>query len=91
MNFDKAIDRHTTGSVKWDLTEQLFSSQNTLPIWVPYMYFDNPEPVHDQDLKNRFVSVRYQLRPKRQMFGAAEFCSTQIHTQRWSEQNQESN
>lgn len=90
MNFDKVINRHKTGSVEWDLTEELCNSQNALLMWVPGMYFDNPEPVYDQDLKNRFISVRYQLRPKRQMFHAAEFCSTRIRTHRWSEQNQES-
>ena len=51
MNFDKVINRHKTGSVKWDLTEELCNSQNALPMWVPDMYFDNPEPVYDQDLK----------------------------------------
>ena len=45
MDFDKVIDRHKTGSVKWDLTEELFNSPDALPMWVADMDFDNPEPV----------------------------------------------
>ncbi|MBW1898749.1 MAG: pyridoxal phosphate-dependent aminotransferase [Deltaproteobacteria bacterium] len=44
-NFDKKIKRYNTGSVKWDLVNELFGGEDLLPMWIADMDFEIPEPV----------------------------------------------
>jgi len=44
-DFNRTIDRKKTGSVKWELVEELFGEKNLLPMWVADMDFDAPAPV----------------------------------------------
>jgi len=44
-NFDKKTERYNTGSVKWDLVDELFGGEDLLPMWVADMDFKSPEPV----------------------------------------------
>ncbi len=44
-DFDQAIDRRGTNSVKWDRNEQLFGREDVLDMWVADMDFACPEPV----------------------------------------------
>lgn len=46
-DFDAVIDRHATGSVKWDLAEELFGEKDLLPLWIADMDFQSPQPVID--------------------------------------------
>jgi len=46
-DFDAAINRCGTNSVKWDLADQFFQVKNILPMWVADMDFKSPEPVID--------------------------------------------
>jgi len=46
-DFDKVIDRHGTGSVKWDLAEETFKVKGILPMWVADMDFRSPPAVTD--------------------------------------------
>jgi len=46
-DFDTAPERRGTGSVKWDLVDQLFGGQDLLPLWVADMDFASPQPVID--------------------------------------------
>lgn len=41
MDFNKEIERRNTGSVKWDMLEEMFGDKNVLPMWVADMDFDN--------------------------------------------------
>lgn len=43
--FDRRIDRKDTGSVKWELTKELFGEDNLLPMWVADMDFAPPREV----------------------------------------------
>ena len=43
--FDEQIDRRNTASTKWDTCEELFYSEEVLPMWIADMDFRNPEPV----------------------------------------------
>lgn len=43
--FDRRIDRKDTGSVKWELTKELFGEDNLLPMWVADMDFEPPREV----------------------------------------------
>ena len=44
-DFDKAIDRRGTGSVKWDHVDALFRGDGLLPLWVADMDFESPPEV----------------------------------------------
>lgn len=44
-DFDELIDRHGTGSLKWDALKDRFGSEDLLPLWVADMDFRAPEPV----------------------------------------------
>lgn len=44
-NFDEIIDRHGSGSLKWDALKERFGSEDLLPLWVADMDFRAPEPV----------------------------------------------
>lgn len=46
-NFNQVIDRHQTGSVKWDFNQQTFGREDVLPMWVADMDFQSPQPVID--------------------------------------------
>jgi cystathionine beta-lyase len=41
-NFDNIIDRRNTNCVKYDLTNELFGSDNLIPMWVADMDFNTP-------------------------------------------------
>ncbi|MYL55330.1 putative C-S lyase [Pontibacillus yanchengensis] len=45
--FNQVTDRMNTRSVKWDLTESLFKSEEVLPMWVADMDFQIPKAVTD--------------------------------------------
>jgi len=44
-DFDKKINRKGTRSIKWDLTKELFGSEDVLPMWVADMDFPSPKEV----------------------------------------------
>lgn len=46
-NFDEIVDRHDTGSLKWDGVGDRFGSSDLLPLWVADMDFRSPKPVID--------------------------------------------
>lgn len=46
-DFDSAIDRHNTNSIKWDFMDSFFSVHGLLPMWVADMDFRAPGPVID--------------------------------------------
>ncbi len=46
-DFDKIIKRNKTGSVKWDLADDIFGGKDLLPMWVADMDFEAPRPVID--------------------------------------------
>ncbi|MBN2509675.1 MAG: PatB family C-S lyase [Spirochaetales bacterium] len=50
-DFDRVIDRHRTGSIKWDTGARIFGAE-ALPMWVADMDFPAPEPVL-ADLRRR--------------------------------------
>jgi cystathionine beta-lyase len=43
FDFDKPVNREHTGSVKWDLREEMFGTKDVLPMWVADMDFETPE------------------------------------------------
>ena len=51
-NFDESISRKNTLSVKWDMTKEIFGSEDVLPMWVADMDFRPPSEVLDA-LKER--------------------------------------
>ena len=46
-DFDEIIDRHKTGSLKWDALQERFGAEDLLPLWVADMDFRAPQPVID--------------------------------------------
>lgn len=46
-DFDEIIDRHETGSVKWDALGEHFGADDLLPLWVADMDFRSPPQVID--------------------------------------------
>lgn len=44
-NFDEAIDRCNTSSLKWDFCEKYLDADDVLPMWVADMDFQAPQPV----------------------------------------------
>lgn len=46
-SFDEVIERHNTGSLKWDRLEERFGSGDLLPLWVADMDFRAPPEVID--------------------------------------------
>lgn len=44
-DFDKPIDRQNSSSVKWNLREKMFGSQQILPLWVADMDFPTAPPI----------------------------------------------
>ncbi|MBD1382577.1 MalY/PatB family protein [Metabacillus arenae] len=51
-HFNTVINRKQTASVKWDLTKEIFGTDDLLPMWVADMDFPAPQEVLDA-LKNR--------------------------------------
>jgi len=45
FDFDKRVSRFGTGSVKWDALDEVFGSEDVLPLWVADMDFSSPEAV----------------------------------------------
>lgn len=46
-DFDSAIERRGTSSVKWDYLEKTFGNKEVIPMWVADMDFTAPQPVID--------------------------------------------
>ncbi|MBF8983888.1 pyridoxal phosphate-dependent aminotransferase [Lutibacter sp. B2] len=44
-NFDKVINRKGTNSVKWEFMNDMFGTNDLLPLWVADMDFECPKPV----------------------------------------------
>lgn len=44
-NFDEIVERHNTGSTKWDFLDKHFGVADALPMWVADMDFKAPEEV----------------------------------------------
>jgi len=53
MNYDldHGLDRHNTGSVKWDQIYTTFGSDDVLPMWIADMDFPVPKPVTEALIK----------------------------------------
>lgn len=51
-NFDEVVDRKDTDSIKWNGLEEMFGSDNLLPMWIADMDFKAPREVIDA-FKNR--------------------------------------
>ncbi|MGJ9457473.1 MalY/PatB family protein [Oceanobacillus sp. CF4.6] len=49
--FDEIYDRRNTRSVKWDLLQEVFQSDDVLPMWVADMDFKAPDEVNDALVK----------------------------------------
>ena len=64
-NFDEIIDRRNTQCVKWDGMQEVFGSEDLLPLWVADMDFKTPDFVI-QALRKRLDHevLGYQLRPR---------------------------
>jgi cysteine-S-conjugate beta-lyase len=45
MNFDKATDRRNTLARKWDAMDEVFATNDLLPMWVADMDFESPKSV----------------------------------------------
>lgn len=52
INFNDVHNRKQTRSVKWDILDSIFQSDDVLPMWVADMDFKTPQPVIDA-LKDR--------------------------------------
>ena len=50
-NFDEILDRKNTKSVKWDMLDMVFQSEDVLPMWVADMDFRAPKEVNDALVK----------------------------------------
>lgn len=46
-NFDEIIDRRKTDSIKWNNLEEMFGSDDLLPMWIADMDFKSPKEVID--------------------------------------------
>jgi cysteine-S-conjugate beta-lyase len=46
-SFDRIIHRENTASVKFDLRETIFGTQEVLPMWVADMDFETPDFVRE--------------------------------------------
>ncbi|WP_138420279.1 MalY/PatB family protein [Aquibacillus sediminis] len=46
-NFERVPNRKGTRSVKWDLVESIYGSEDVIPMWVADMDFEIPQPVTD--------------------------------------------
>lgn len=44
-DFDRIIERHNTGSAKWDCVEAVFGTKDVLPMWVADMDFPVAAPI----------------------------------------------
>lgn len=65
-DFDKKIERKGTDSVKYDLTGQLFGSEDVLPMWVADMDFEVPLFVREAIVsRNAHPVFGYTYRPVR--------------------------
>ena len=65
-DFDKPIERKGTDSVKYDLSGQLFGSEDVLPMWVADMDFEVPVFVREAiAARNDHPVLGYTYRPLR--------------------------
>jgi cystathionine beta-lyase len=44
-DFDAAINRYNTNSIKWDFTEEIFGIRDALPMWIADMDFRAPQSI----------------------------------------------
>lgn len=49
--FEELYDRKNTRSVKWDMLQAMFQSEDVLPMWVADMDFKAPEAVNEALIK----------------------------------------
>ncbi|RDU36902.1 cystathionine beta-lyase [Neobacillus piezotolerans] len=47
MNFNEKINRLNTGSIKWEMTEQIYGTSDVLPMWIADMDFRPPQELID--------------------------------------------
>lgn len=65
-NFDKVIDRRGTDSVKYDILQPLFGSDDIIPMWVADMDFEVPDFIREAVIKRAEHPVYgYTVRPPR--------------------------
>jgi cystathionine beta-lyase len=65
-DFDRIIDRKGTDSVKYDLIDKVFGSNDLLPMWVADMDFEVPGFIRDAiDARNGHPVLGYTYRPER--------------------------
>ena len=65
-NFDKIVDRRGTDSVKYDLTGEVFGSNDLLPMWVADMDFEVPGFIREAiAARNDHPVLGYTFRPER--------------------------
>lgn len=65
-DFDRVIERRGTDSVKYDLLQPLFGSEDVLPMWVADMDFAVPDFVRDAVIQRAEHSIYgYTVRPER--------------------------
>jgi len=65
-DFDKIIERRGTDSVKYDLLNPVFGSNDVLPMWVADMDFEVPDFIREAVIKRMNHPVfGYTYRPKR--------------------------
>ncbi len=78
--FDQVIERRNTSSVKWDLVEQLYGSDDVLPMWVADMDFPAPKPVVDAIVARAQHGVYgYTTRPGSAYEAIEQWASTRHH------------
>ena len=58
-DFDKVIDRHGTGALKYDLLEERYGRADLIPLWVADMDFETPE----------FITAALRKRMEHPVFG----------------------
>lgn len=64
-NFDKAIDRHGTGAVKYDALQKFYGQEDLIPLWVADMDFETPSFITDALRKRLEHSVfGYTIEPE---------------------------
>ncbi|WP_053367568.1 MalY/PatB family protein [Bacillus sp. FJAT-27245] len=47
MNFNEKINRMNTGSIKWEMTKEIYGTDDVLPMWIADMDFRPPQELID--------------------------------------------
>lgn len=65
-DFDKIIERHGTDSVKYDILQSLYGTDDIIPMWVADMDFEVPGFIREAVIRRaRHEVYGYTIRPKR--------------------------